>query len=74
MLKAEHTSQRVSPMYFICSIQHKNNMEALKVTQKLHVKSHPIIDRSINIPMGKELFKDNIKDTTASSIDVVLVS
>ena len=49
-------------------------MEALKVTQKLHVKSHPIIDRSINIPMGKQLFKDNIKDTTASSIDVVLVS
>ena len=48
-------------------------MEALKVTQKLHVKSHPI-DRSINIPMGKQLFKDNIKDTTASSIDVVLVS
>ena len=49
-------------------------MEALKVTQKLHVKSHPIIDRSINISMGKQLFKDNIKDTTASSIDVVLVS
>ena len=49
-------------------------MEALKVTQKLRVKSHPIIDRSINIPMGKQLFKDNIKDTTASSIDVVLVS